>query len=101
MVRCPGQDQRSWKPEDIFETQCPGCGQATEVFKDEPKPKRRKCGQMVFNPKIQLGCVQWCKYAEQCIADRPAQDGRDSADKTIDSIREKISSQKCKSRKEK
>ena len=24
MFRCPGQDQRYWKPDDIFEVQCPG-----------------------------------------------------------------------------
>jgi len=67
MFRCPGQDQRFWKPEDIFEVQCPGCGGAVEFFKDEPKLKCRKCKQMVVNPKIDLGCAEWCQYAEQCL----------------------------------
>ncbi len=67
MFRCPGQDQRFWKPEDIFEVQCPGCGQSVEFFKDEPKLKCRKCGSMIVNPKIDLGCAEWCQYAEQCI----------------------------------
>ena len=67
MVRCPGQDRRFWKPEDIFEVQCPGCGQAVEFFKDEPKLKCRKCGRIILNPKINLGCAKWCKYAEQCL----------------------------------
>jgi putative nucleotidyltransferase with HDIG domain len=67
MFRCPGQDQRFWKPEDIFEVQCPGCGKTIEFFKDEPKLKCRKCGQMVINPKIDLGCAEWCQYAEQCM----------------------------------
>ncbi len=67
MVRCPGQDQRFWKPEDIFEVQCPGCDTTVEFFKDEPKLKCRKCGQMVINPKIDLGCAEWCQYAEQCM----------------------------------
>ncbi len=67
MFRCPGQDQRFWKPEDIFEVQCPGCGQPIEFFKDEPKLKCRKCGQIVVNPKIDLGCAQWCQYAKQCM----------------------------------
>ena len=67
MVRCPGQDQRFWKPEDIFEVQCPGCGGTVEFFKDEPKLKCRKCKQMVVNPKIDLGCAEWCQYAEQCL----------------------------------
>lgn len=67
MVRCPGQDQRFWKPEDIFEVQCSGCGRAIEFFKDEPKLKCRSCGQVVVNPKIDLGCAEWCQYAEQCL----------------------------------
>jgi len=67
MVRCPGQDQRFWKPEDIFEVQCSGCGKAVEFFKDEPKLKCRGCGQIVVNPKIDLGCAEWCQYAEQCL----------------------------------
>ncbi len=68
MVRCPGQDQRFWKPEDIFDVKCPGCGKPIEFFKDEPKLKCRNCGQMVVNPKIDLGCAEWCQYAEQCLA---------------------------------
>ena len=67
MVRCPGQDQRFWKPDDIFELKCPGCGTSVEFFKDEPKLKCRKCGRMVLNPKINLGCAQWCQYSEQCL----------------------------------
>jgi len=67
MVKCPGQDQRYWKPEDIFEVQCTSCGHAIEFFKDEPKLKCRKCGQIVANPKIDLGCAEWCQYGEQCL----------------------------------
>ena len=67
MLRCPGQDQRFWKPEDIFEVKCPNCGEKFEFFKDEPKLKCRSCGHLVVNPKIDLGCAQWCQYAEQCI----------------------------------
>jgi len=67
MFRCPGQDQRFWKPEDIFEVRCPGCGETVEFFKDEPKLKCQKCGRIVLNPKINLGCAEWCKYAEQCL----------------------------------
>ena len=67
MFRCPGQDQRNWKPGDIFEVMCTGCGYAVEFFKDEPKLRCRGCGQMVTNPKIDSGCAQWCQYSEQCI----------------------------------
>ena len=71
MVRCPGQDQRFWKPQDIFEVQCHGCGNPIEFFKDEPKLKCRKCGEMVPNPKVYAGCAQWCQHARQCT-DAPA-----------------------------
>jgi hypothetical protein len=67
MVKCPGQDQRYWKPEDIFEVDCSYCGNSIEFFKDEPKLKCRKCGHIVINPKIDLGCAEWCQYAEQCL----------------------------------
>ena len=67
MARCPGQDQRYWKPEDIFEVKCPGCGESVEFFKDEPNLKCRNCGQDVSNPRIDLGCAKWCQYAEQCL----------------------------------
>jgi len=82
MIRCPGQDQRFWKPEDIFEVRCPCCGRKMEFFKDEPKLKCRKCGRLVVNPKIDLGCAEWCRYAEQCVGD--------SAVKNISIIRDKL-----------
>jgi hypothetical protein len=67
MIKCPGQDQRYWKPEDIFEVECSNCGNAIEFFKDEPKLKCPKCAHIVINPKIDLGCAEWCRYAEQCL----------------------------------
>ena len=87
MVRCPGQDQRFWKPEDIFEVQCPGCGGAVEFFKDEPKLKCRNCGQMVVNPKIDLGCAEWCQYAEQCLGVNVVKNLKVIRDKLIEEMK--------------
>ena len=70
MARCPGQDQRFWKPQDIFEVDCAKCGNPVEFFKDEPQLKCRQCGHIVINPKIDLGCAEWCQYAEQCLGVR-------------------------------
>ncbi len=67
MTKCPGQDQRYWKPGDVFEVNCPGCNGKIEFFKDEPQLKCRKCGRAVLNPKINLACAKWCRYAEQCL----------------------------------
>jgi hypothetical protein len=69
-MRCPGQDMRFWKPGDIFETQCPKCERKVEFFKDEVRRKCR-CGHEIINPKLNLGCAEWCPYAEQCIGAVP------------------------------
>lgn len=70
-VRCPGQDMRFWKPEDIFEAPCPRCGGAIEFWKDESSRKCRGCGQVARNPRIDLGCAEWCKFADQCLGLAP------------------------------
>lgn len=67
MIKCAGQDQRFWKFGDIFEIQCPQCGKPVEFFKDEAERKCLSCKTMVANPKLALGCAQWCQYAEQCL----------------------------------
>lgn len=66
-LRCPGQVLRNWKPEDIFEVRCPGCGAQTEIWKDEPVRPCEGCGQEIRNPRIDLGCAKWCKFAEDCV----------------------------------
>ena len=58
---------RFWKPKDVFDASCPHCGAAMEFWKDDPFRKCNECGQRVRNPKIDLGCAKWCKYAEQCL----------------------------------
>ena len=87
MVRCPGQDQRFWKPEDIFDVNCPGCNKPVEFFKDEPKLKCRNCGQVVVNLKIDLGCAEWCQYAEQCLAVSVNNEATAMRDKLIEEMK--------------
>ena len=69
--RCPGQDTRYWTPDDIFEIPCPHCGNDTEFFKDEPVLSCRSCRRQVRNPRIDLGCARWCKFAEECLESVP------------------------------
>jgi len=69
MVKCPGQDQRYWKPEDISEVTCPECDSSIEFWKDEPRRKCFKCSKIVWNPRIEMGCAEWCQYAEQCVGE--------------------------------
>jgi hypothetical protein len=66
-MKCPGQDTRFWKPDDIFTAECPKCGADIEFFKDDARRRCAWCGHMFYNPKISLGCAEWCQYAEKCV----------------------------------
>jgi len=66
-VKCPGQDTRFWKPGDIFTAECPKCGAEIEFFKDDARRRCSWCGHLFYNPKIELGCAEWCQYAEKCV----------------------------------
>jgi len=73
--RCPGQDMRYWKPEDVFNVSCPHCKTEVEFFKDDASLRCPSCRGRVRNPKIDLGCAKWCEFAEQCLGE-----ARDSDD---------------------
>jgi len=66
-MKCPGQDTRFWKPGDIFVAQCPKCEAEIEFFKDDTRRRCAWCGHLFYNPKIELGCAEWCQYAEKCV----------------------------------
>ena len=74
MPRCPGQDMRYWLPEDIFDVKCPRCELAIEFWKDEPMRICKGCGKEIKNPRIDLGCTKWCKFANQCLGRDPEKD---------------------------
>jgi hypothetical protein len=67
IMKCPGQDTRYWKKEDIFEVRCPVCHTSAEFFKDDVRRRCNKCNSWVPNPKLDLGCIEWCNYAEECV----------------------------------
>ncbi len=66
MPTCPGQNTAHWKPGDIFEVPCVACGTPVEFFKDDSSRKCSGCGLRFRNPRLDVGCAQWCPYAEQC-----------------------------------
>ena len=70
-MKCPGQDMQFWKPGDIYEVECPGCGRTVEFFKDDTARRCGHCGHRFANPKLDFGCAAYCPYAEQCIGDLP------------------------------
>ncbi len=58
---------RYWKPEDICTIACPHCGAEIEFWKDEPVRQCRGCNKEVRNPKMDMGCAEWCKQASKCL----------------------------------
>ncbi len=68
-AKCPGQDRRNWKPEDIFDYECPHCSEQMEFFKTDAKRNCPGCGEPVLNPRFNLGCALWCSFAEHCVGD--------------------------------
>jgi len=66
-MKCPGQDTRHWKPGDIFEIRCPSCGSPVEFFKDDVRRRCQSCREWIPNPKLDLGCLEWCQSAEECV----------------------------------
>lgn len=65
-VKCPGQDSQKWGPEAVYDVACKKCGYQVEFCKDELKRKCRGCGGVVFNERMDIGCLAWCPSAEQC-----------------------------------
>lgn len=67
-AKCPGQDSRFWKPDDVYEVPCAHCGEKIEFFKDDLRRKCRACGGYTVNPNNDLGCARWCKFGAECLA---------------------------------
>ena len=83
-MQCPGQDTRFWKPDDIFDIPCQACGAAVEFFKSDTRRRCPRCGKRIQNPRISLGCAQWCAHAKECLGfDPKALDLADSAELSL------------------
>ena len=70
-MQCPGQDNRYWDGEAVFEVPCPHCGNQLEFFKDDSQRSCKQCGNRVLNPRIDFGCAAYCSHAEQCLGSMP------------------------------
>jgi ferredoxin len=67
MAQCPGQNRQFWKPEDIYDVECPNCQAKVEFWKDDIYRRCKNCGQSFMNPKFNPGCAEWCQNAKYCI----------------------------------
>jgi len=88
-MQCPGQDTMFWKPDDVFEIECPKCGYHVEFFKVDVKRKCR-CGHEMVNPKIDFGCALWCSYGDQCIEGLPEEMRVKQKEELNNRLRERI-----------
>ncbi len=70
-MQCPGQDNRYWDGEAVFEIPCPNCENILEFFKDDSQRTCKQCGNKVLNPRIDFGCAAYCSHAEQCLGSMP------------------------------
>ena len=52
----------------INERVCPHCGNIIELFSVDTEVACDKCGFVAY--KDTLSCVQWCKYAKQCVGEK-------------------------------
>lgn len=84
-TKCPGQDTRYWKAEDIHEQPCPFCDESIEFWKTDLRLRCPNCKQKVVNPRFNLGCAQWCAYADQCLRDAARDDGPETPREALDS----------------
>ena len=62
MEGCQGKPQIK-----IMERTCPQCGHEVEIFSVDTQVACENCGFVIYNDT--LTCVQWCKYARQCVGD--------------------------------
>ena len=61
---CPGSiGLRQPKPEEV---PCHRCSEEVEIWSDEIKARCPSCGALVTRD-VPPSCIDWCKWAEQCV----------------------------------
>lgn len=64
---CPGSQKfRQPEPENI---KCPSCGQEIEIWTDEIRITCPNCKNSVLHLREGANCLDWCKYAKECIGE--------------------------------
>jgi len=62
---CPGAAGIKGAP-TLKEKACPECGRVIEIFSADAQVAC-ECGFIAYNDA--LSCVNWCKYARECVGD--------------------------------
>ena len=64
--KCPGSQKFS-EPQPEF-IKCPFCSGEVEIWADEIKAECQSCKRTVLREGGQ-SCLDWCKYAKECVGD--------------------------------
>jgi NAD-dependent DNA ligase len=62
---CPGA--ANLRTPTLAIKKCPRCGEEVELFSNDISVKCSGCGFVVYNDIA--SCVQWCKYAKECVGE--------------------------------
>ncbi len=62
---CPGAV--NLKTPTLSLKKCPQCGEEVEVFSNDTSVTCANCGFVIYNDT--LSCIQWCKYAKECVGE--------------------------------
>lgn len=65
---CPGAKKIKYPEPRVL--RCPFCGTEVEIWTDEIKTVCPDCKNEVFYPKKDLNCLEWCKYAKECVGEK-------------------------------
>lgn len=62
---CPGAV--NLKTPTLSLKKCPQCGEEVEIFSNDTSVTCGNCGFVIYNDT--LSCIQWCKYAKECVGE--------------------------------
>ena len=75
--KCPGA--AGIRTPTIITKKCPECGKEVELFSNEMQTRCSNCGFTVYNDLE--SCVQWCKYAKECVGEEAYNKLKEKKDK--------------------
>ncbi|MCM8798395.1 MAG: HD domain-containing protein [Candidatus Omnitrophica bacterium] len=68
VFECPGSQRfRQPQPEEI---RCSHCGKELEIWTDEVKVICPNCKNEVLRLPEEASCLDWCRYAKECVGDK-------------------------------
>ena len=67
IANCPGADRfKQPKPESV---KCASCGEEAEIWTDEFQTTCPNCQKKVTRAQAFQSCLDWCKFAKECVGE--------------------------------